>query len=836
MNTSIQEQFLHPPEEFTPIPFWFWNDHLSKEEICRQIHDFHEKGVNGFVLHPRIGIPKEIEYLSDEFMDFVEVAVQEADQLGMFVILYDEAMYPSGSANGKVVKANPKYASRGLKMSEYPCDARISEVVLAIEKNENVVSVQAVKKQSESAIYDHETQLLEVKDRKIQFICPDDGDWSILVFVETFSRGTIRGIHFGEDDGEANAPASTDLLNPDAVKKFIQLTHDTYYEKLKRYFGHTIIAMFTDEPDILGRGSLRGLKPWTYHFLDFYKRNGNAETDLPLLWFEAGERTALVRKNYRKTVNAKMTESYYHPISRWCRDHNIALTGHPAASDDIGLLEHFQIPGQDVVWRWVGPEDGKAIKGHHSTAGKCSADAARHRGRRRNLNEFLGVCGKESDWALSPGDMKWYIDWLLVRGVNLLCPHAFYYSIDGKRRSHERPPDVGPNNSWWSYYKQFAQYMKRLSWLMTDSTNETAIAVLCEEDFLPWKIVKPLYENQIEFNYLEESLLHSSCKIADGVIRIANQKYEVVVIEASHRVENSVMQALEAFIDGGGKVIIWNEEETIQSNLHATYISKPEEILQAIPASNRNEFHLIPSDPSIRLSKVRKDHLIFYLLVNEGEDDYQGQICLKEEGKVEKWDPWNATIEECPMYEDGMLPISLSRRSSIVYCVDPSQESVIEIEDTFEPQRKKLLLNDAWQVKNVPVALKDGLLQPWNHWEGMKFFSGTIIYESCFELGEIDAIKQIKIDLGEVYEIAKVVVNEKEIGVGMWAPYEFKIDPAFLKEGRNFIKVEVTNSMANQMDQVSLRSGLIGPIEVEIEIKPSNQDRNDKHHLRKANR
>ncbi|GIN74861.1 hypothetical protein J14TS2_53360 [Bacillus sp. J14TS2] len=835
MNTSIQEQFLHPSEEFTPIPFWFWNDRLSNEEIRRQIHDFHEKGVNGFVLHPRIGIPIEIEYLSDQFMNFVEVAVQEAEQLGMSVILYDEAMYPSGSANGKVVKENPEYASRGLKMIEYLCVTGINEVILDLEKNENVVSAQAIKKQSESVIYDHETQLLEVMNDKVQLTCPEDENWSILVFVETFSRGTIRGIHFGEDDREANAPASTDLLNPDAVKKFIQLTHDTYYERLKQYFGHTIIAMFTDEPDILGRGSLRGLKPWTVNFLEFYKGNGNVETDLPLLWFEAGERTALVRKNYRKTVNAKMTESYYHPISKWCHDHNIALTGHPAASDDIGLLEHFQIPGQDVVWRWVAPENGKAIGGHHSTAGKCSADAARHRGRRRNLNEFLGVCSKESDWALSPGDMKWYMDWLLVRGVNLLCPHAFYYSIDGKRRSHERPPDVGPNNSWWPYYKQFAQYMKRLSWLMTDSTNETTIAVLCEEDFLPWKIVKPLYENQIEFNYLEESLLQSFSKIEDGVIRIANQKYEVVVIEADHRLEKSIIRALEVFIAGGGQVIVWHEKNSRLSNLQATYICKPSEILEAIPSSNRNEFHLIPSDPSIRLSKVRKDQLIFYLLVNEGEEDYQGQICLKEEGKVERWDPWKSTIEECPMYEDGMLPITLSRRSSIVYCVDPTKEPFIEIEESFEPQKKKLTLTEAWKVDHRLLPLKDGVLRPWNDWEGMAFFSGTLTYENSFHLDEIASIEQLTVDLGEVYEIAKLFLNEKEIGAAMWAPYTFNLDPSFVKKGRNIIRVEVTNSMANQMDQISLRSGLIGPVELEIEIKPFNQERKDGQHLRKAN-
>ena len=44
-------------------------------------------------------------------------------------------------------------------------------------------------------------------------------------------------------------------------------------------------------------------------------------------------------------------------------------------------------------------------------------------------------------------EMKWYTDWLFVRGANLLCPHAFFYSLrDG--RSNERPPDVGVNNLW----------------------------------------------------------------------------------------------------------------------------------------------------------------------------------------------------------------------------------------------------------------------------------------------------------------------------------------------------------------------------------------------------
>lgn len=67
--------------------------------------------------------------------------------------------------------------------------------------------------------------------------------------------------------------------------------------------------------------------------------------------------------------------------------------------------------------------------------------------RRRNANECFGACNKDDNpWQLSGGDIKWYTDWLAVRGVNLFIPHAFYYSIRGKRKD-ERPPDVGPTAS-----------------------------------------------------------------------------------------------------------------------------------------------------------------------------------------------------------------------------------------------------------------------------------------------------------------------------------------------------------------------------------------------------
>ena len=68
---DLINQILNPDREFSPIPFWFLNDNFDKKELKRQLTDFLDKGVYGVVLHPRIGVPEEIGYLSDEFFDVI---------------------------------------------------------------------------------------------------------------------------------------------------------------------------------------------------------------------------------------------------------------------------------------------------------------------------------------------------------------------------------------------------------------------------------------------------------------------------------------------------------------------------------------------------------------------------------------------------------------------------------------------------------------------------------------------------------------------------------------------------------------------------------------------
>ncbi len=474
----ISEIMRDPGGEFSPVPFLFLNGDLRHKEIKRQLRDFKDHGIDAVVLHPRMGLPKRIGYLSKEFFSYIRTAVTTCRELDMRVVFYDEGMYPSGSACGQVVKGHPELESQGLLLTS------------ATEPGDEVLA---------------------------------HTDAGILAVRHT--GGTIRGVHYGEDDREENAPKSADILNPEAVSRFIALTHEAYYREFHEYFGNTVMGFFTDEPNMLGRCvENMGFMPWTRGFADIFKSAGGKIEDLTAL-FEKRENEAT--RLYWELIIKRENDVYYASLSEWCEKHGIALMGHPDRSDDIERERHFHIPGQDLVYRQVSPEVGDLI-GPDSAQGKCSADAARILGRRRNSNECLGVCGgEENPWSMTAGDIKWFIDYLAVRGVNMYILHAFYYSVVGARKD-ERPPDVGPHSIWWPRYRMWTDYIKRVSYLMTDAKLHAKVAVLCKNRALMPERVAPLFENQIGFQYIPESFW-GQCREERGRLYCEDMAFDALI-------------------------------------------------------------------------------------------------------------------------------------------------------------------------------------------------------------------------------------------------------------------------------------------------------------------
>ncbi len=609
-SQNIPGDFLDPPREFSVMPFWFWNDTLKDEEIIRQIADMEDHGVYGFVIHPRIGLPEKVKWLGDEMIHSMSIAIAEAEKRNMYVILYDEGMYPSGSSGGQVVAANPEHAARGLAKIDL--------------------------KEGEKLQLTNDQRLVTIINRP---------DGSRVAVIDKYSGGVIRGIHYigeGATDkpGEESPPAG-DILNPDAVTSFIDLVYEKYVSEFGKYFGKTVIGIFTDEPSPMGRGAARGLMPGNAKLIPQVNKilGYDITSHLADLWYDDYPESKKHRADYNAAINISLEENYYKRLGSWCAGHGISLIGHPAGSMDIGAERYFQIPGQDLVWRYVEPGE-KALRGEHSTMAKCASSAMLHLGAERNANELYGAYGHN----LTFDEMKWLASWCFVRGQNLLIPHAFYYSIRGPRFD-ERPPDVGPNASWWKDFRQYADACRRLSWLNTGSEQICGIAVIGEATWLPWRTPEILFKNQKDFNYLEIRHLSEDAVTDSEGVHIAAMNYRVVIIDSLSTVPEVAKPSLKKLADAG-RLLIWNNESYRSIFSKAIFVKDPQDLLAAVSKLVSTDLVLSPASESIRYRHIVKEGVHYYIIFNEEENVIRTRISTPLKGKCYWLDPSGAELKK----------------------------------------------------------------------------------------------------------------------------------------------------------------------------------------------
>ena len=536
----------------------------------------------------------------------------------------------------------------------------------------------------------------------------------------------------GGRTNEPFAPASADILNPDAVERFISLTHEAYYEQLKPYFENTILGFFTDEPSILGRNSEQGLLPWTHHFAEEFTEAGGTLKNLAAMF--SGEKNEDTRL-YERMILEKESRNYYGRLSKWCEEHKIALMGHPHQSDDIEVQKYFHIPGQDLVLRWIAPETG-GVQGwtlQWENVVRMQQDLM---GRRRNSNECFGACNKnDNPWQLSGGDVKWYLDWLAVRGVNMFIPHAYYYSIEGRRKD-ERPPDVGPHSIWWRYYEKWATYMKRLSFMMTDCKVYASTAVLCRNRDLKHEEVRPLFENQIGFQYIPESVW-KDCRMDENGFCCQERHYQTVIGDVSEFPEAKDM--------GIGKAV--------------------------------RDCVCVPPLPELRVIHFEKLGIECWFLVNEANKPLEAEVLLPTEKLIGAYDLWTGKSEklETEKEKNGRsFRLKIPVRGNMLLFVCSKEE----YELLPEPASDILQI----QPQFIQVREDEDNVRK--------------IYHAVLDVSEKDLLHdEIRISL-EAEEMAELAVNGQMVGAEFWAPQVFEVKE-MLQPGKNELDVIVTGSLAN---------------------------------------
>jgi hypothetical protein len=276
----------------------------------------------------------------DKWQSFTR-AVTAAKAAGMALWLYDERGYPSGNAGGITLRGHPEWEARGLLVSH--TESTGGQVTLALPPGRLVLA--AAYPVGEGGLeLDHKNDLApKATGGQIQWQAPP-GRWRVMAVTED---RLYEGTHA---DGNLHAKMPyVNLLQAEPTRRFLEVTHQAYAQRLGDDLGRYFMSTFTDEPSLMSLF----LKPMPYYPLpwssdllgEFKRRRGYAlELDkIPALVAEAGPGTARQRYDYWLTIGELVSENFFGQIQGWCRQHTIPSGGHLLAEE--GLVGHVPLYG-----------------------------------------------------------------------------------------------------------------------------------------------------------------------------------------------------------------------------------------------------------------------------------------------------------------------------------------------------------------------------------------------------------------------------------------------------------------------------------------------------------
>src|ERR1019366_6825602 len=155
---------------------------------------------------PPLGTGRETpEFMTPEFLDQYQVAVEHAAKLGLKLCLYDEFWFPSGSAGGLLARRHPEALSKRLDMAARDVTGPV-EVVQEAPAGTfmGAVAMEAASKQRVNLSS-------FVRNGRLTWSAPN-GRWKVMIYT------CVR------DGGDG----LVDYLSPEAVGKFIELTYQAY--------------------------------------------------------------------------------------------------------------------------------------------------------------------------------------------------------------------------------------------------------------------------------------------------------------------------------------------------------------------------------------------------------------------------------------------------------------------------------------------------------------------------------------------------------------------------------------------------------------------------------
>ncbi|MFC4314210.1 glycosyl hydrolase [Steroidobacter flavus] len=700
--------------------------------------------------------------------------------------------------------------------------------------------------------------------------------------------GRWRIVRFGYSlTGKENHPATAEAtgLEVDKLDRgHVNAYLDAYLGKYENAVGAQrlgakgIRALLVDSIEV-------GAQNWTESLpVEFRRRRGYELTPwMPALTgviVGSAEQSDRFLYDFRRTLADLLADHHYGQIAATARargliNYSEALErDRPVLGDDMEMRRHAAVP-MAAMWTYS-PEAGAPAPARFADI-RGAASVAHIYG--QNLVAAESLTSAFAPWAHAPRDLKPMMDLEFVLGVNRPVIHTSVHQplID-------RPPGLSlavfgqyfnRNETWAEQASAWVSYLARTSQLLQQGTFVADVAYFYGEE----APLTALYADQPTrdgptghgFDFANSDVLLNRLRVQDGdLVTVSGMRYRLLYLGgSSEQMTLPVLRRIDALVSEGASVVgnrplaspsLADDPAEFDAIASRLWGGAPPAKGRVIPGRDVDaalamigvprdvDYRKPQPDSDIMFLHRRLDDGDVYFLTNRKPRSESVEMSFRVTGKrPEIWRADDARREAVSYrIEKGRTFVSLQFAPHDAFFVvfrEPATTNAIVLpkqrvtrvatlsgdwDARFQPGRggptsSQKLAAGSWTQSNDPA---------------IRYFSGTVAYSKDLEVPRFRDGARLMLDLGDVRELAEVLINDRSLGVLWHSPYRLDITDA-LHDGGNRIEIRVTNLWANRLigdaqpgarkitfttyppyeaDAPLRPSGLLGPVTLDREL------------------
>lgn len=853
---QISEEFNTPSDPYKPGAFWCWlNGNMSTTAITRDLEAMKSKGINraeiwdvAAIRDPEF-IPAGGEFMGNESVKLIKHAIAEGKRLKMRIGIVASSGWNAGGSwvtpdwasknlyYSQVNLAGPKSVSLDLSFPKFPdgCPMK-DEVTPVFYKDVAVLAVPA----NDEKIIDDVSRVISLsssfKNGKLTWEVPP-GNWTILRFVCS-NNGQQLIVPSPKSNG-----LFIDFFDPNATIRHLQhfmdqlgVTPENSPEAGLSYFEFDSME--------LSEGT-----PWTDSFpAIFRERQGyDIEKYLPVLaGYDIKNSTDRFRYDFKQTVSDQLIYSHYQTGTEFLKKYNAELvseSGGPGPPiwdtcpvDALKALGNVSVPRGEF---WIKHRNMFLIKEVSSAAhiyGKKIVDAESFTTWRR--------------WKDSPFEMKKEVDRAFCEGLNNITFHTFASTNpeDGlPGRTYHAGYDMNPGTTWWNKSKPFMDYLARCSYLLQQGLFAGDVCYYYGDqapNFFP--LFHDVPEKPginglgkgYDFDVINTDVILNRMSVKDGRLVLPDgMSYALMILPEQTHMPLTVLRKLSELVKAGATIVgprpvtvpglnNWEKDNTelnersnqmwgtaVGSSIVEKKFGKGHVFSGITPDEVLKKLNIRPDFSFKGPSKIDFIHRTtetgeIYFLRNDKSESINTECTFRVTGMFpELWDASTGEISRVNNYTRNKsgtsFNIELPAHGSIFVVFTKTNRSELPILDDAGTGNKTEIAGP-WKVSfppdwGAPPSADFNTLISWTESDnpGIKYFSGTATYQNSFSLTTTTS-KQIKLDLGDIRDVAEIFINGKSAGILWKKPYQVNISQ-LVRPGINDLKIEIVNMWSNRL-------------------------------------